>query len=79
MRVGFLPSGRKVVVPEDDLEEELVVALMAALCEDPRDGEHLLRDAVYDADGLFRVYGPDRFYWLEQLDGKPFALIAADD
>ena len=79
MRVSFLANGRKVIVPDNDLEEQVVAALMASLCNDSAEKQRLLRDAVYDGAGLFRVYEPDRFYWLEQVAEARFALIAEDE
>ena len=79
MKTGFLPSGRQIVVPDDDLEERLVAALMVSLAADPVDKERLSKMAIHTGDGTFEVYQPDRFYWLELLGNGRFNLVISDE
>lgn len=81
MKEAFLPSGRRVVVPENDLEERVVVALMAALAGDPEEGRRLRSDAVYreDGTGTFETFNPDRFYYLEHLSDGRLVVVCSDD
>ena len=80
MKLGLLADGRIIVVPEHDLEERLVLALMAALADDPGERTTLTENAIHVGDGLFTAYNPDRFYWLEQVSGGGgFVLLSAEE
>jgi hypothetical protein len=75
----FLPSGRRVVVPENDLEERLVVAMMAALVGGKEEGRRLTVGAIHAADGTFQTFNPDRFYHPEHRSDGGSEVMWSDD
>ena len=79
MTEAILASGRRVVVPENDLEEGVQLALMACLAPADDDRRRILGDAVYTGEGGFAAYSPDRFYWLEHVGDGRFTLVASDE
>ena len=79
VKTGFLTSARQVVVPENDLEERLVGALMASLAADPLDKERLSNVAIHTGNGTFEAYHPDRFYYLEVVGNYRFVLVISDE
>ena len=79
MTERYLASGRRVVVPENDLEERVQLALMASLAGGADDRRRLLADAVYTGEGTFVAYGPERFYFLDHDGNGRFTLTVSDD
>jgi hypothetical protein len=75
----FLPSGRRIVVPENDLEERLVVAMMAGFIGDKEEGRRLTAGAIHAGDGTFQTFNPDRFYHLEYRSDGGFEVMWSDD
>jgi hypothetical protein len=59
MEECYLSSGRKVVVPDDELEERVVIELMAALAPDSTHRSRLLTRVIHKGNGAFEAYHPD--------------------
>jgi hypothetical protein len=76
-----MPSGRTVVAPESDLEERVIIALMAALAPGADHRSRIANGAVHrdEEPGTFETFGPDWFYYLERVADGRFALIASDE
>lgn len=70
-----------VVVPETDLDERVLLALMAALANDEDERERIRSRTVYRAEepGFFETFSPDGFYYVEHLNDGRFALAGAGD
>lgn len=79
MTITMWPSGRLAVVPENELEERILIELMAALALTPDDQARLLRKAIYIEDGSFVCYHPGWFYHLEPLPTGGFELHSRDE
>jgi hypothetical protein len=81
MTKTYLPTGRIVVVPENDLEERVVVAFMAALATTDQHRTEILTEAMYrdDQPGMFVTQTSEYFLWLEQVSEQEFHLLLSDE
>ena len=79
MKKTMWPTGRLAVVPENELDESILIELMAALAPTPEDKTRLLNKAIYAEEGHFVCYDSDRFYHLEPLPSGRFKLHCSDE